>query len=249
MNEKLKKKLKTESEELKGTGSDRTQIAVHHEKLLEKTPWYRILIGYGIFFGLALLFTKLAEEVMEKETLPFDTMVLEKIHQFAGPALDQMFLFITSLAGAAVIASIALLLSVIYYLRHEIYNSIYIMLSLGGTFLLNIGLKYFFRRSRPDLWTLLVVEKDYSFPSGHSMISMALALVFIVLAWHTRARWAAIVTGIVYVGAVGLSRLYLGVHYPTDVAGGWLMSMVWIYLVTRFMLRYTAFRENAVQSV
>lgn len=217
-----------------------------NETKLAETPWYKIAISFLIFSGLAFLFTELAEEVMEAETLSFDTAVLNAIHQIASPELDRLFIFITGLAGTIFIGLFTVALALAFYLRKEIYNSIYILLTLGGTLVLNLTLKLFFKRVRPDLWSLLVVEKSYSFPSGHAMISMALALTLIVWAFNSRARWAAIIAGIIYVLSVGFSRLYLGVHYPTDVLGGWIMSAVWVFLATRFMFRNTAFRTDTL---
>lgn len=216
------------------------------ETKLPKTPWHRIAISFLIFSGLAFLFTKLADEVMEAETLGFDTAILNMIHQIASPVLDSLFLFITSLAGTIFIGLFTVGLALAFYLRKEIYNCVYILLTLGGSLVLNLTLKLFFKRVRPDLWSLLVVEKSYSFPSGHAMISMALALTLIVLTYHSRARWATIITGTVYVLSVGFSRLYLGVHYPTDVLGGWIMSAVWVFLATRFMFLNTAFRTDTL---
>lgn len=211
-----------------------------------KTPWYKIGIVYVIFTGLVFLFTKLADEVMEAETLSFDTAVLTRIHQIATPTLDQLFLFITSLAGAVFIVIITIVLAGAFYFRKEIYNSLYILLTLGGTLVLNMTLKIFFKRTRPDLWSLLVVEKSYSFPSGHAMISMALALTLIVLTYHSRVRWVSLSLGLFYVLIIGFSRLYLGVHYPTDILGGWLISSIWIVLATKFMFRNTAFRTDTM---
>lgn len=211
-----------------------------------RTPWRKIALIYLVFFALAIGFTGLAREVVEAETLPFDTAILTAIHRIASPTLDQIFFFITNLAGAYMIAGATLVLTVAFYLRKETYNSIYVLLTLGGSLVLNTALKLFFKRVRPDLWSLLVVEKSYSFPSGHAMVSMALALTVIVLVYQSKARLAAITGGLIYVLLVGFSRLYLGVHYPTDVAGGWLMSCAWIFLATRFMFRNTAFREDTL---
>jgi undecaprenyl-diphosphatase len=60
------------------------------------------------------------------------------------------------------------------------------------------------------------------------MLSSALALSLVVALWHTRFRWLAIVLGALYIALIGFTRLYLGVHYPTDVAGGWLASLLWV---------------------
>lgn len=211
-----------------------------------KTRWYKIGIVYVVFTGLVLLFTMLAQEVMEAETLGFDTAVLTMIHKIANPTLNGLFLGVTNLAGAVFIGVITIALAVGFYMRHEIYNSLYILLTLGGTLVLNTTLKIFFKRTRPDLWSLLVVEKSYSFPSGHAMISMALALTLIVLTYYSRARWFSIILGAFYVVLIGFSRLYLGVHFPTDILGGWLISSVWILLATRLMFHNRAFRTDTL---
>ncbi|MFZ2257098.1 MAG: phosphatase PAP2 family protein [Clostridiaceae bacterium] len=211
-----------------------------------KTRWYKIGIVYVVFTGLVLLFTMLAQEVMEAETLGFDTAVLTMIHKIANPTLNGLFLGVTNLAGAVFIGIITIALAVGFYMRHEIYNSLYILLTLGGTIFLNTTLKIFFKRTRPDLWSLLVVEKSYSFPSGHAMISMALALTLIVLTYYSRARWFSIILGAFYVVLIGFSRLYLGVHFPTDILGGWLISSVWILLATRLMFHNRAFRTDTL---
>lgn len=211
-----------------------------------KTRWYKIGIVYVVFTGLVLLFTMLAQEVMEAETLGFDTAVLTMIHKIANPTLNGLFLGVTNLAGAVFIGIITIALAVGFYMRHEIYNSLYILLTLGGTLVLNTTLKIFFKRTRPDLWSLLVVEKSYSFPSGHAMISMALALTLIVLTYYSRARWFSIILGAFYVVLIGFSRLYLGVHFPTDILGGWLISSVWILLATRLMFHNRAFRTDTL---
>lgn len=211
-----------------------------------KTRWYKIGIVYVVFTGLVLLFTMLAQEVMEAETLGFDTAVLTMIHKIANPTLNGLFLGVTNLAGAVFIGIITIALAVGFYMRHEIYNSLYILLTLGGTLVLNTTLKIFFKRTRPELWSLLVVEKSYSFPSGHAMISMALALTLIVLTYYSRARWFSIILGAFYVVLIGFSRLYLGVHFPTDILGGWLISSVWILLATRLMFHNRAFRTDTL---
>jgi membrane-associated phospholipid phosphatase len=83
------------------------------------------------------------------------------------------------------------------------------------------------------LWQQIVIEKGYSFPSGHAMISCALAITIMILCWPTRWRRLAIIGGTIYFILVGISRLYLGVHYPSDVLGGWCVSIAWLYLVHR----------------
>jgi membrane-associated phospholipid phosphatase len=97
-----------------------------------------------------------------------------------------------------------------------------------GAGLVNLLAKLFFGRARPDLWASIAPESDYSFPSGHAMASMAVAAALVLMLWPTRFRWLTVALGLIYVLAIGLTRLYLGVHYPTDILGGWCASLAWV---------------------
>src|SRR5690606_17980110 len=93
--------------------------------------------------------------------------------------------------------------------------------SFTGSALLNLGTKQFFQRERPSLWDSIAPETTFSFPSGHAMGPATLAAVVVLLAWHTRWRWPVLLLAALFTGMVGVSRMYLGVHYPSDVLGGW----------------------------
>ena len=106
--------------------------------------------------------------------------------------------------------------------------------SLGGSALLNMATKQFFQRDRPALWESIAPEHTFSFPSGHAMGSATLAMVVVLLCWHTRFRWPAVVLAALFALTVGASRIYLGVHYPSDILGGWAAGIAWVsgvYLV------------------
>ncbi|USX45815.1 phosphatase PAP2 family protein [Dietzia kunjamensis] len=114
-----------------------------------------------------------------------------------------------------------------------------------GSSRLNVAFKPAFERSRPDFWEHLSTENTFSFPSGHAMGSMSLAAPLVVLTWGSRYRWAALAVAVVYVLAVGASRVYLGVHFPSDVLAGWCLTVLWVgilvvilLLVTRVLRRY-----------
>ena len=102
------------------------------------------------------------------------------------------------------------------------------IVGVGGAVVINFILKMIFERSRPDLWQRLVVETSYSFPSGHALASSAIALVIIIICYKTKWFIPAIIIGTVYAVVIAYSRLYLGVHYPSDIIGGWLISAAWV---------------------
>ena len=83
-------------------------------------------------------------------------------------------------------------------------------------------------RTRPTYGAAYLRGHSFSFPSGHAMGSMTLAAVLVLLAWNTRWRWPALVFGVLFAGSVSLSRIYLGVHYPSDILAGWCAALVWV---------------------
>ena len=103
----------------------------------------------------------------------------------------------------------------------------YFLLSVGGAVLLNVVLKLAFGRARPQVIPWLWQEGDTSFPSGHSSMAAALAVTVTALVWRTPYRWPVAVFGVLYTVIMGVSRVYLGVHYPTDVLGGWALGVAW----------------------
>ena len=113
-------------------------------------------------------------------------------------------------------------------------EGLFAAIALGGSALLNLAAKQFFARDRPSLWESIAPETNFSFPSGHAMGSMTLACVLVLLAWRTRWRWPMLVAMAAFVVMVGLSRVYLGVHYPSDILAGWTAATAWtvgVYLL------------------
>lgn len=210
---------------------------------VKKRPLHRMIwqfVRSTIYFWVpAFLFLVLANEVGEKEPLPGDVAILNGIHTFSSDWLDRFFLLVTSLGSAPfVIAGVTVAITAMYYIGEK-RNALFLLFSAGGTAIINILFKLLFERERPDLWEHLVIESGYSFPSGHAMISSALALAIIILAWRTEYRWHAIIIGSLYTLLVGISRVYLGVHFPSDIIGGWCVSILWILTLYHVFARFT----------
>ena len=109
-----------------------------------------------------------------------------------------------------------------------------------GAQILIRGLKLFFASPRPDLWTRLISEQDYSFPSGHALGSFVLYGFLAYLLAVQFPRFSRLIYGvaIVAIAGIGLSRLYLGVHWPTDIMGGYSVAYIWLTVcITLFKLR------------
>jgi membrane-associated phospholipid phosphatase len=214
------------------------------KRRLHQVLW-QYLRATALFWIPAIGFLVLADNVREHDPLPGDVGILEGLHTIATPALNQFFLLVTTLGSAPfVISGISVAAATLYYLRRR-QDALFLLFAAGGTSLINAILKLFFGRDRPDLWQAIVVEQSYSFPSGHAMISLSLALAVGILAWKTSHRWLAISIGALYTVLIGLSRLYLGVHFPSDVVGGWCVSVLWILVLYHIFARYNRRRTLA----
>ena len=200
-------------------------------KYISEHRFFSLAVYFSVFMLLIVAFVELVEEVFEGDTLFFDEAILNGINHFSSPFLDTFFVVITQLGG--VFGSIALTaILLIILLRRKMYQKALIVgATVAGAALLNVILKLVFERTRPDLWEQLVIETSFSFPSGHSMITAALGLSLIFICWNTRYRWLAVVLGSSFIIVIGFSRLYLGVHYPTDVLAGWVVSAAWLSTV------------------
>ncbi len=187
----------------------------------------RIALLFVGVLGPLVLVGALADEVWEREPMPFDVPVLEAMRPLHTPARDAFMTAVTKLGYAWGVVPVAVALPLVLAARRRPRPALYAAVALAGTALLNMGAKAFFSRERPALWASIAPEATYSFPSGHAMGSMGLVVVLCVLAWPTRARWAVVGLGAVFVLLVGVSRVYLGVHYPSDILAGWAAALAW----------------------
>ncbi len=185
------------------------------------------LLVAGVLAPL-LLFGAVAEDVHEQEALWFDHVVQVALHARASPLLDTLMYWATTAGSAMVLVPVNCLVFGWLWRQRRRADATFWAAAVVGTAALNFGAKHFFARVRPDLWVSRVHETTYSFPSGHAMSTMAATAALCVLLWPTRWRWLAISAGTLFVFAVGTSRVYLGVHYPSDVLAGWAASLAWV---------------------
>ncbi|MDN5275638.1 MAG: phosphoesterase, PA-phosphatase-like protein [Candidatus Saccharibacteria bacterium] len=191
----------------------------------------RLFVGCGIFLIFAVGFVSLANEVFAGETIAFDQAILRAIHAASNGFWDWFFVTVTQFGGVLGVIIITALIFTLLIIRRNYRRAMILIAGVGGAALINVLLKFIFERPRPNLWHQLVVEHSFSFPSGHAMASSALALSIIAICWNTRYRIPALILSIMYILIIGISRLYLGVHYPTDIMAGWLVSTAWVLIV------------------
>lgn len=183
-----------------------------------------------VFVGLLLPlwgFVELADEIHEQEVIAFDDPILRFAHGLATPALDRFFVVVTDIGYQKGVVPLDILLVLALLWRRKLRPATFAAVALAGSALLNIGTKLAFARDRPSLWESITPELTYSFPSGHAMGSATLAWVLVLLAWHGRWRWAVVACVLPLVALIGFSRVYLGVHYPSDILAGWAAASAW----------------------
>lgn len=187
----------------------------------------RLLLS-GVCFPL-LGFNLLAIAVSQQPNgLPWDAPIMLTIHSMANPQLDVFAALFTQLGIYWGVTPILIILAGVLLFLQRWRSLVYLLSTTSGAVMINHATKVFFHRPRPHLWELFYpLPSDYSFPSGHALSSMTLVVILVTLTWGSRwCKWVML-GGSLFVLGIGWTRLYLGVHYPSDILGGWLLAIAW----------------------
>ena len=194
-----------------------------------------LIIGFLVALTGAAFFALLAQSVMAGNTVVFDAGVRNAIHGWANPVLTGVMRAITELGAVVFLLPLGIL--VVWRLRaagRPRAAVLFALAAVGGE-LSDQALKYWFRRPRPEVFFGMAQPATYSFPSGHSVASCCfygvLAAILSAAAVSRRRKIAIWAAAALLTLAIGTSRIYLGVHYPTDVMGGYAVAVVWVFLV------------------
>ena len=189
-------------------------------------------IKWTIFGILVCLFIVLSILVLTKKDIYFDNAVYSFISKFIKPTRTPNIIRITSITSASVVIIITIL--VLIFFKNKKYG-LYMALNLVIITIFQLILKNIFTRGRP-LDINLIDEKGYSFPSGHSLTSMAFygLIIFFINKSNLSKKFKILFTIIlsILIFLIGLSRIYLGVHYATDVLGGFAFSLSYLIIFT-----------------
>ncbi len=201
--------------------------------------WRSLLVLLvGVYLPLQF-FGELAEEVWENEGgFPWDVPILLVVHATSQPQLDVLAATLTKFGVFWGVFPIASLIAIGLLIRRRWRSLAYLLTTLLGSIVINRTAKVLLHRVRPHLWESPSPEFDYGFPSGHAMSSMTLVAALVILTWNSRWRWPVLVTGGIFVLAIGWTRLYLGVHYPSDILAGWMVSVAWAVGVSLLIRPY-----------
>ena len=195
-------------------------------------------IALGITAFGVLAFALIADETLEGETRGFDESILLALREPGdptnpiGPAwLEHALLDITALGGYVILSMLVIGVAIYLIAAGKRGTALLVVGAVGSGTLLSETLKFGFARPRPDLVAHLAEVQSASFPSGHAMISAIAYLTLGVLLTRAhkqrRTKFIIMSYAILLTLMIGLSRIYLGVHWPTDVLAGWALGAAW----------------------
>jgi len=191
----------------------------------------------NLVIGLGIIFVILMISVIFGWTEGFDEIAYDFIISFRCSFLDRFFRFITCFGDSFFMIGLVLAFGLI--MRNSV-GYLYATLAVDTT-LTNFILKRLIRRDRPDVLKL-IEQGGFSFPSGHSMISMSMYGMLVYICYkkikNKYLKWILCSVFSLIIILVGLSRIYLGVHYVSDVIGGYLLSLMTIVLYTELIDKY-----------
>jgi undecaprenyl-diphosphatase len=191
----------------------------------------------GLFAsGFALLgLAEFHEEIAEPFLINMDRTVQEVVHEETSSLLTRVMFVLTWVGSPEVLFPAVPLVAALFWWRKLRREGLVLLVAMVGAASLNTALKLYFRRARPDPSWGLVQERSFSFPSGHSVSAVVLYGILVYLGMrhlHTLAqRIALIVVALVLIVGIGVSRIYLGAHYPSDVLAGYFVGCIWLITV------------------
>jgi undecaprenyl-diphosphatase len=188
----------------------------------------RILLAFLAILVPLSAFAGLADELREGQGFFFDEPVQLFLHKLATPGVDFFFVTLSRLGYQYGVIPVDVLIAAWLVWKRRYRDALFFVLAVVGSLMVNLGAKNHFTRLRPDLWASIAPEMSYSFPSGHAMGSATLATALILLAWPTKWRWWVSSVAVLFAVLVGMSRVYLGVHFPSDILAGWSAACAWV---------------------
>jgi membrane-associated phospholipid phosphatase len=205
-----------------------------------------LLVALAVLFVSVWVFGAVTEDLVEGET-GGDERFARWLHGRATDPLTDVFRAVTWLGNLPTLIAVTVLAIAILWRRRQQTDAVFVALAFVGAQVLSNGMKLGFRRERPFFPDPLATESTYSFPSGHALLSLAVyGSIALVLARHASslaARASILGSAAVLVAAIGFSRLYLGVHFLSDVVAGYAAGTAWLallYIALEARSRYTS---------
>jgi undecaprenyl-diphosphatase len=195
-----------------------------------------LVVGLALAVGALLAFAALANEMLEGDTQRFDDWVREGIHQYASPALTSFMRVVTVLGAPSVLLALSVVSAVGFLFARKDRGLFLLVITMIGAKVLDVVLKLSFHRTRPVPFFDALPPSSYSFPSGHAIASFCFySTVAAIISVRTRSPGVRITVwalAALQISLIGISRIYLGVHYPSDVLAGYAAAFIWVMMVS-----------------
>lgn len=194
----------------------------------------RYMLGFIIAIVSFAIFLDLGSQVKEIDSgIYFDKRVISEVSKIVTPEIRGFMVFISFLGSAKFYIPACLMIIYYFFRKKQILNIIGLLSGVLGSAIINVVLKGYFVRIRPEKY-FQIQQTGFSFPSGHSMVGISTYFILTYLLfrkkpWNTVKIVAWIFT-VIFVLLIGLSRVYLGVHWPTDVIAGFALGFTWVYI-------------------
>lgn len=197
-----------------------------------------LLVGAVAAVSAGMAFVYLAEQFnLTTSSVYYDDQIVNKWFQAERmPGFTALLRAVTTAASPVGLGILVTMVAAVLFFRKHRASAAFIAVSAGGGALLNLGLKTLFARARPAAASAIAAATGYSFPSGHAMGSFIVfgSIAYILMRqpyrWKWKSAWLALLVTAVLL--VGLSRVYLGVHWGSDIAAGWSAAAVWLASAT-----------------
>jgi membrane-associated phospholipid phosphatase len=184
----------------------------------------RTFAMYGIAIAASIALVVIAAELKHGALDRVDVRVEMAVHRLDSPICDAIMMSATVIGSSYVLFPVIGIVTLIAIYRRKRAAAILLLSAMLVVEILDAVMKVMFARERPDLFEKIALPSDYSFPSGHAMCAMGIygVIAAVVAALYPTARRPIIAIAIVGIALIGFSRIYLGVHWPSDVLGGYL---------------------------
>lgn len=195
----------------------------------------RLIASVVVAAGFLLFFGWLAEEVFEGDTRIFDETIRNFVHEFSSPFVTLLMIFFSLLGSPLFLVVLGIMTAAAFSYFKDKRSIVLFLITMAGEIVLEFALKLYFGRVRPAAFFDYPLPASYSFPSGHAFGSLCF---YGILAWLvTRklksysAKIMLFISSALLILLIGFSRIYLGVHYPSDVLAGYAAGLFWVGVV------------------
>ena len=214
---------------------------------------FELLAALLLFIIALFAFAWFANLIFNLQNERFDFAVFDRLQALVSPAFTKFMLFVTFFGNHKFLipANVILIIYFLFIKRHKWYSIKVPVIAIGGVSIMFI-LKQFFNRQRP-LTPLLEPVKGLSFPSGHALMSMSFYGLLIFLVWenvqHTVWKWVLTISLLLFIMLIGFSRIYLRLHYFSDVMAGFAGGIIWLSLSIWVIRKIERFSRKEIDPV